>query len=321
MSGQSAPRPFDPQVLRLYSALRHQGIDPQREHGWVRVRRGVWAESTCWAALTPEQRHAAQAHAVSLVCDPDRSWIFAHETAAAVWGLPRIESWPDAVRTLVVGTRLRGSPGVRPIRGPAADTVVVHGIRVTPVARTVVDLARSASLPTAVAAADHALRHGLCTRDDLVREANAVPARLRGRPQVALVIDLADGDSMSAGESLSRVQMFRLGLPRPRLQAKHEDEQGLIGYVDFDWDGVIGEFDGKLKYRVPADADPSEAAEIVWREKKREDRLRAHSEVVRWTWDIALDRDRLGALLAAKGVRPDPRVSWFDVGQGSRGAV
>jgi len=117
---------------------------------------------------------------------------------------------------------------------------------------------------------------------------------------VALVIDLADGDSMSAGESLSRVQMFRLGLPRPRLQAKHEDEQGLIGYVDFDWDGVIGEFDGKLKYRVPADADPSEAAEIVWREKKREDRLRAHSEVVRWTWDIALDRDRLGALLAGR---------------------
>jgi hypothetical protein len=212
--GQSAPEPFDPQVLRLYSVLRRQGIDPEASSTagpGCAVASGLKA-GTCWAALTPEQRHAAQAHAVTLVCDPDRSWTFAHETAAAVWGLPRIESWPDAVRTLVVGTRRRGSPGCSSHAGDlAADAEVVHGIRVTPVARTVVDLARSASLPTAVAAADHALRHGLCTRDDLVREADAVPARRRGRPQAALVIDLADGDSMSAGESLSRVQMFRLG--------------------------------------------------------------------------------------------------------------
>lgn len=124
---------------------------------------------------------------------------------------------------------------------------------------------------------------------------------------------------MSAGESLSRVQMFRLGLPRPRLQVKHEDDLGLIGHVDFDWDGVVGEFDGKMKYRVPPDADPSEAAEIVWREKKREDRLRIGSQVARWTWEIALHRDRLGAVLAAKGVRPDPRVSWFSEGRGMAG--
>lgn len=319
MLGPPAPLPFDPQVLRLYSALRQQGVDPQRTGAWARVRRGVWIDSTSWSSLTPEQQHAARAYATSLVCDPDRSWVFAHETAAAVWGLPRIETWPDAVRTLVVGARLRGSPGVRPIRGADVDAVVVNGIRVTPVARNVVDLARSASLPTAVAAADHALRHGLCTRADLSREAEAVPTRLRGRPQVSLVVHLADGDSMSAGESLSRVQMFRLGLPRPRLQAKHEDEYGLIGHVDFDWEGVVGEFDGKVKYRVPADADPRDAAEIVWREKKREDRLRVRSQVARWTWEIALDRDRLGAVLAAKGVRADPRVSWFPEGRGMAG--
>jgi hypothetical protein len=311
MLGPPAPLPFDPQVLRRYSALRQQGVDPQRDGAWTRVRRGVWVESTSWSGLTPEQQHAARAQAVSLVCDSDDSWVFAHETAAAVWGLPRIEAWPDAVRTLVVGSRLRGSSGVRPVCGADVDAVVVNGIRVTPVARTVVDLARSASLPTAVAAADHALRHGLCTRDDLVREADAVPARLRGRPQVSVVVDLADANSMSAGESLSRVQMFRLGLPRPRLQVRHEDEHGLIGHVDFDWEGVVGEFDGKVKYRVPADADPRDAAEIVWREKKREDRLRVGSQVARWTWEVALDRDRLGAVLAAKGIRADPRVSWF----------
>jgi hypothetical protein len=319
MLGPPAPLPFDPQVLWLYSTLRQRGVDPQRQLGWTRVRRGVWIESARWSGLTPEQRHAARAHATSLVCDPDRSWVFSHESAAALWGLPRIEAWPDAVRTLVVGSRLRGSPGVRPTRGVADDAAVVHGIRVTSVARTVVDLARSASLPTAVAAADHALRHGLCTRADLVAEADAVPARLRGRPRVSLVVDLADGGSMSAGESLSRVQMFRLGVPRPRLQVEHEDDLGLIGCVDFDWDGVVGEFDGKVKYRVPEGAGPDEASEVLWREKKREDRLRVRSQVARWTWEVALNRDRLGAVLAAKGVRPDPRVSWFSLGRAMTG--
>ena len=200
-----------------------------------------------------------------------------------------------------------------------AETVLVQGVRVTGVARTVVDLARTGGLPSAVAAADHALRHGLCSRADLRAEADAVPPRVRGRPAAALVADLADADSMSVGESLSRVQMFRLGVPRPRLQVPHDDDQGLIGVVDFDWQGVVGEFDGKLKYRVPPDATPEEAAEIVWREKKREDRLRVGSRVARWTWEVALDRDRLSRVLAAQGVRPHPRASWFDLGA-TRGA-
>jgi hypothetical protein len=313
MLGPAAPVPFDPSVLRLYADLRRAGIDPQRTPGWHRVRRGVWVDTGHWTALTPEQRHAALVHATSLLCDPDRELVFAVESAAAVWGLPRVEDWPERVRTLVTGQRLRGSPGIRPHFGTEADTVLNHGIRVTGVARTVADLARSASLPSAVAAADHALRHGLCTVADLAAEADAVPARARGRPLAALVAELADGDSMSPGESLSRVQMFRLGLPRPRLQVEHVDEAGRIGFVDFDWDGVVGEFDGKLKYRVPPGADPQEAAEIVWLEKRREDRLRVGSRVARWTYDIALDRDRLGRVLAAQGVLPVARPSWFDL--------
>ncbi len=166
---------------------------------------------------------------------------------------------------------------MRPFVAAPAQPSVLNGVRVTGVARTVVDLARTGSLESAVAAADHALRHGLCSAADLRAEADAVPARVRGRPVAALVAELADGDSMSVGESLSRVQMFRLGLPRPRLQVEHVDGLGSIGFVDFDWDGVVGEFDGKVKYRVPPDADPQEAAEILWREKKREDRLRVGS--------------------------------------------
>ena len=312
MLGPAAPVPFDPSVLRLYADLRQRGVDPQRARGWHRVRRSVWAQSAQWQALTPEQQHAALVHATSILCDPDATLVFAAESAAAVWGMPRIEGWPGRVRTLVTGRRERGSPGIRPLLGPEAQTVLVAGVRVTTPARTISDLARTGSLPSALAAADHALRHGLCTRAELVEQADAVPARVHHRPVVRVVADLADAGSMSAGESLSRAQMFLLGLPRPRLQVEHVDEMGRIGFVDFDWDGVVGEFDGRVKYRVPAGADPQEAAEILWREKRREDRLRVRSRVARWTWDVALDRDRLGRVLAAQGITPVPRTSWFD---------
>ena len=314
MLGPSAPTPFDPSVLRLYADLRRSGVDPQRTDGWVRVRRGVWMPEAAWAPLPPEQRHAALVQATALVC-ADEGQVFALESAAAVWGLPRVEPWPSAVRTLVTSGRPRGSPGVRPHVGAEAETVLASGLRVTGVARTIVDLARTGSLSSAVAAGDHALRHAMCTVDELRSEAAAVPARVRGRPMATLLADLADGDSMSVGESLSRVQMFLLGLPRPRLQVRHDDAEGLIGIVDFDWDGVIGEFDGKIKYRVPEGSDPHEAAEVVWREKRREDRLRARSQVARWTWEVALDGPRLAAVLAARGIVPTPRSSWFDLGR------
>ena len=82
-------------------------------------------------------------------------------------------------------------------------------------------------------------------------EVDAVPPRVRGRNTARLVGALANPLSMSAGESLSRVQMFLLNLPEPELQREIHDAAGLVGIVDFGWEGVVGEFDGKVKYRVP----------------------------------------------------------------------
>ncbi len=114
--------------------------------------------------------------------------------------------------------------------------------------------------------------------------------------------------------------MFRANLPRPRLQREYRDGQGLIGYVDFDFEGLIGEFDGKIKYRVPPGASPEEAGEVVWREKQREDRLRRHKPVARWVWKTARTSGALARLLINHGLRPQPRSTWFDLG-GSRGAT
>jgi len=313
MLGPQAPSPFDAGILRRGRDLRSGGIEPTRG-GWHQVRNGVWVTELEWRRLTPEHRHAALVHATGLCLDRERP-IFAVTSAAAVWGLPRVEAWPDGVCVLVdTATRGRGSSLVRPHVGREASGVSHGAILVTSAARTVVDLARTGSLPSALAAADHALRHGLCTADQLRVEVDAVPPRVRGRNAARLVGTLADPLSMSAGESLSRAQMFLLNLPRPQLQREIRDDDGLVGFVDFGWEGVFGEFDGKVKYRVAEDADPSAATEALWREKQREDRLRRQGRVVRWTWDIALDRARLGARLAERGIRPLPANTWIDLG-------
>jgi hypothetical protein len=213
--------------------------------------------------------------------------------------------------------RVSGSDLIRPVVGPEVDPVDVGGVQVTRVARTLVDLARTASLVTAVAAADHALRHGLCTVRQLAEEVDAVVPGTRGRRAAALVRDLADPASMSAGESLSRVQMFLLDLPRPRLQVEHHDDAGLIGVTDFGWQGVAGEFDGRVKYRVPEGADARTAGEVLWAEKRREDRLRRRVRVARWVWSTALHPPGLARVLAEVGIRPQPRCTWFDLGSRS----
>ncbi|MFC7491270.1 MULTISPECIES: hypothetical protein [unclassified Knoellia] len=188
---------------------------------------------------------------------------------------------------------------------------------VTPPARTVVDLARHGTLQDAVTAADYCLRHSMCTRDELAAEVDLVPARARGRALATTAVSLADGLSMSPAESFSRVQMFRLLVPRPRLQVSFTDEDGHVGDVDFWWEGTVGEFDGRMKYRIPAGASHYEAGRVLWAEKKCEDRLRRQTEVARWVWTDLVRPQQLLAILAEKGVRPERRSTWFDRGDQS----
>ncbi len=318
MLGDPPPLPFDPGVLRLSTDLRRIGTDPTRG-GWHHVRHGVWVEVPVWSGLTPEQRHAALVHATDLVCRHPGRYVFVLESAAAVWGLPRVEPWPAHVTVLATGPRTRGSRLLRVHVGAPVQPVPTRGILVSGVARTVVDLARTGSLASGLCAADHALRHSLCTPAELAAAAAEVPRRVRGRPAALLVAELADARSMSPGESLSRAAMFRLNLPRPDLQVDVEDAEGLVGTTDFGWPGVVGEFDGRSKYGIPVGVDPAAAAEVLWREKRREDRLRRVVRVARWTWADAVGDARLAGLLAEQGIRSQPRNTWFDLRARSAG--
>ncbi len=319
MHSSEALEHFDPALLRLGRDLRRQGTEPARhrtngKRTYQRVSRGVWVQSDDWRELSPTRQHAALVHGVALAGEGD-GVIFTRESAAALWDLPRIDPWPNRVHGTCTGARFRSS-GMVVRHVDEFGLVYRHqGLLVTSPARTVVDLARTGSLANAVAAADRAVRVGSCDKSELWSEARDVPPRSRGRHRGLLLADLVDGRSMSPGESLSRVQMFVLNLLRSDLQVKCEDESGLIGYGDFGWDGVVGEFDGKVKYRVPEGASAQEAARVLWAEKRREDRIRAAgARVARWVYADAVHPERMAQRLAEQGIRPTARNTWFDLG-------
>ncbi len=279
------------------------------------MRHGVWILGSDWAELEPEQRHAAFVHATALRCDPDSPPVFSHASAAAVWGMPRVEPWPRRADAVVVDRRVRSSRLVVKHVGSPTDPVVVRGLLVTSAARTVVDVARTSGLPDALAAADHALRHGLCAAGEIAAEIDLIGSAAPGRARAALVGELADPSSMSAGESLSRAQMFIARIPRPELQFRVTDEAGHVGDADFRWRDALGEFDGRVKYRVPPGASPAQAGDVVWAEKLREDRMRRRGfSVGRWIWQDAYGVRGMLARLAGVGVVPERRSTWFDLG-------
>ena len=149
-----------------------------------------------------------------------------------------------------------------------------------------------------VAAADAALRLGLLRKDALQAALGGLH-RHQGVRRARKVNELANEMSESPGESWSAVVIDALGLPRPERQQGFRDAGGFIGRVDFWWPaaGVVGEFDGRVKY---GRSNPSGRApeEVLWEEKRREDRLRARGlTVVRWTVGELVVPSRLNARL------------------------
>ena len=184
-----------------------------------------------------------------------------------------------------------------------SDVVLIDGIRVTNRAVTACDVARAGTFEQAVAALDDALRSGVS-----LAELHAIAARTphgAGIGTLRRALLTADGDAESVGESVSRALMSGWkGIPMPTLQSEFFDADGLIGRTDFDWGGkVVGEFDGRIKY-LGTLAEGERPEDAVYREKLREDRLRAMGiVVVRWSWEDLLNPVRLHAKLRSALIR------------------
>ena len=171
------------------------------------------------------------------------------------------------------------------------EVVMVGGIPVTSIARTIADLARARPVEEAVVVAASALYQGRKTpagvaHADLVAAVARAPRRW-GTAAAGRVLGFATGLAESVGESRSRVAMRLAGLPAPELQVAFWSAEGRsLGRVDFWWEeqGVIGEFDGRVKYGrlLRPGQSPGDA---VFAEKVREDHLRQPGRrFVRWTW-------------------------------------
>lgn len=252
------------------------------------VRRGEWT-AVAWGGFAPRSPTMTDAARAALdvaaavrrrLPDLVEAWptnlVARGDAAAAVLGLPLLHD-RSAVHLMdreQLGPLLHLSD---------ADVVRRNRVLVTAPAWTSMDIARADGLLAGVVAADAAMRtHGV-TREQL-EDVAVRGARLAGNAAACRAAQLARHTAESPLESIGRVQMVLAGLPEPVGQVDIEDAAGLIGRVDHVWADlrVIGEADGRKKYE---DEDPERSpADVVWVEKKREDRLRASFEVFRYTW-------------------------------------
>lgn len=274
----------------------------------VRVRRGAYCDAKEWAELSSRQRYLLRMRAV--MASSARQLVFCSYSAAAVWGMPIPGDWPTdvhVVSSVATGGRSRNGVVRHPIAHAVAHFAEHQGFSVTDVAGTAVDLALTLPFSLAVGCVDWALwrRNALrVTVEELRGELERRGPRY-GRRQAEVVLDFATGLSDSFGESQARAVMHELGFPVPELQVRFSDRQGDM-FPDYFWPGprVAGEFDGKSKYLRPAYGPQLTPGEIVWQEKKRQDRLRKQvSSVVRVVMADVMNPDRLSEMLLDAGVQ------------------
>ncbi|MFI6211905.1 hypothetical protein ACIBCD_07905 [Nocardia brasiliensis] len=293
------------------------GFTDRELHGiaWQRVRRGSYSASAPTLALSAEHRHLLLTHAVAAVSSDEA--IVSHVSAAIAHGLP---CWAipltrvHLIRARSNGGRVTRQVALHSMQIEPDEIVQVGGLRVTSVARTVIDLARTVPFEQAVVVGDGALHSGKTTCDELRTQIARVAGR-QGNPAARRVVAFLDGRSESVGESRSRVALREARYPEPELQAQITRNEVAVARVDFLFPefGVIGEFDGLMKYRADM-AGHRPPAEVVIAETAREDALRALGWlVVRWTWgELDNPRPWLARLArAAEIARRTPRSgSW-----------
>ncbi len=267
-----------------------------RDGALVRLRRGFYTPADIYAAAdTTSAKHVL--HARAALAAQRGNVALTGASAAALHGFDIYDTSLDLVHLL----RLDKGPtrteagivhhGSR--RDIEAELGLYEGILASVPARAVWEVACRSSLEGGVVTADSALHQmpELQEALDAFHDCFALfPGSVKGRT----VIRLADGRSDSPGESVTRVQYYRHGIPTPDLQFDVFDDRGvLIGTADFYWEDCrhLGEFDGKMKYQKVL--RPGESpSDCVFREKRREDAMRADSRgMSRFTWVDVMPRN------------------------------
>jgi len=308
--------PSGPRLIRRDAALADGTSESElrraRQRGVLTpIVRGVYLPVVDAAGLDCAGRHLAEVEAIvpRLTGEP----VVSHVSAAVVHGLPFWHSEMPAVHiTRDRSAKARRGPRLQAHRAVIYqdEVCVVGGLRVTSIARTVVDCARLLPFDNAVVLADAALRRGLVGRVDLERQLRR-HARVPGARSADAVVAFADGRSSGVGTSRSRVLFRNAGLPPPELRFVVPDLADVAGAgsagseSDFGYplDRVLGEFDGWEEFgRLLEPAPPDWRRElVVAAERARHERLVAAGwRVVRWTWaDLARPADLIARMREA----------------------
>lgn len=253
--------------------------------GLVRLRPGFYVEGHA-RDLARRERHLLTILATDAAMDGP---VFTHWSAAMIHELP---DWGLPLRRVSVSRqghaqRSRSTRLVRHDLCPLApdEIVVVDGLSVASVDRSIVDIARICDLASGVAVADAGLNGKLVT-DVSLREALERAAGRTGVKRARTAMGMTDGNSESVAETRSRLYFSEYGLPEPLTQVEIVDAEGrFIGRVDFLWPelGVIGECDGFGKYFDGA--DEVETRRRLGAEKDRDALLTALGyHVIHWRW-------------------------------------
>ena len=262
--------------------------DARRAGLIVRLRRGMYAPADLYTTCDDAGKHVL--HARAAVAAQHGAVALTGSSAAALHGFALYQQDLSVVHLVRLdqGSSRRVARTNHHVvtRDIAAELTEIDGLVAISPARAVWEVACRASLEAGVVTADSALR-----LDPALAEAVATLgdrfAYFPGSRQGRTALELADARSESAGESVTRVQFFRYGIPMPQPQYRVVDHNGvLVGIADFGWEGFrhLGEFDGKVKYErfLRSGESPSDC---VVREKRREDRMRAGLRgMTRFTW-------------------------------------
>lgn len=264
----------------------------------TRVIRGVAVPTAIWDEAEPSERHRILVHAA--LATTHQHVVVARRSAAVLHRLPWVGALPPFAEVISLGGPGRSTRTIEISGHPPGSTVEIDSLPVTALARTLADVARAAEFEGAVVAADAAAARDPSVIAMALVEVAEWPGH-QGAAKAAAALEFADPLAETPGESLSRASIARARLPRPVLQAEFPRLGGGTWRTDFWWPkfGVLGEFDGRLKYSGPT------ASEVVLAEKAREDELRAQVRAfVRWGWDVARSPVELSRRLIAAGVSP-----------------
>ena len=289
-----------------------------RDRRHVRVAAGVYAVAEDWAAWRREERLLALVIATDRISRSRRP-LFCRFSAAAIWGLPLYDVAPGRADVLAEGARPGPSTAAVRRHAETADgneIVEIGGLRCTGLERTLLDAARFGTAEQAIPCLDAGIRHSLGADVGAQRErAERVVARLadmpgrRGVARARRLLRFADGRAESVAESLSRLQLRRLGYA-VEIQVGVEAPNGGMYRVDFELLGlgVFCEVDGMGKYTDPVLRRGRSVERVVLEEKAREDWIRGRTakRFIRWGFAESRTAAALAAHLRARRVPPPP---------------